>query len=256
MKRDLKFEIQYLLSLTLVIFGLLSAGKISKSINNWIGLLMVLILAIYFSIFNIMYAFGQSVPFKVNFIEKMNRWANPILLLLSACFAYFVGHTILAVGYDNLLIGADFTSGTWQMVIKYGFPILPVGLMTGILNLFVVGPLNRYSDVNIKVIPSSIRVFHRAEETRPLTIKIENDSEHDIPWQLRLDIPDDITFHSEGEIHRDSFEKDGELSPGRAFRKTFQLSHSATVRRSDLIEINIEFENASRREEVELQLEN
>jgi len=128
--------------------------------------------------------------------------------------------------------------------------------MTGILNLFVVGPLNRYSDVNIKVIPSSIRVFHRAEETRPLTIKIENDSEHDIPWQLRLDIPDDITFHSEGEIHRDSFEKDGELSPGRAFRKTFQLSHSATVRRSDLIEINIEFENASRREEVELQLEN
>jgi low affinity Fe/Cu permease len=185
----------------------------------------------------------------------MNRYVRPVLLLLSAGFAYFVGHTILAVGYDNLLAGAGFTTDTWQMVIKYAVPIIPIGIMTGVLQMFVVGPFNKYIDVNIKVIPSFIRVFPSYEETRSLTIKIENDSEKEISWELSIDVPEDVTLHSEGVNHIEYFTEDGGLRPGRAFRKTFQLSHTAETRRSDVLEVNVDFEDASHTEQVDVQIE-
>jgi len=255
MGRDLKFEIQYLLSLTLVIFGILSVEQFTSSIENWVGLIVILLLAVYFSVFTILYAFDRSMSIKIDFIDRMNDYARPILLVLSAAFSYFILHLIASVGYDVLILGTDFTSDRLQIVIKYAIPIVPVGLMTGVLNIFVVGPLNRYDDVNIKVIPRSIRVFPSASETQPLTIKIENNSDEEISWELSLEIPDDILLETNGGEYTGEFHQEGNLRPGRAFRKTSQLSHTAGTRRSDLIETHINLENGSRREEVELVLE-
>ena len=86
MGRDLKFEIQYLLSLTLVIFGILSVEQFTSSIENWVGLIVILLLAVYFSVFTILYAFDRSMSIKIDFIDRMNDYARPILLVLSAAF--------------------------------------------------------------------------------------------------------------------------------------------------------------------------
>ncbi|WP_435074918.1 hypothetical protein [Halorubrum sp. HHNYT27] len=248
MARDLQFEVQYLLSLTLVIFGLLSANAISRSVNNWVGLSVVLLLAVYFSLFNILYSFEQSTSIEVDFISKMNRYARPVLLLLSASFAYFVVHTILAVALDSSLLTGVSTSVTQQIIIKYGVPIAPIGVITLVINLFVVGPIKKYEDVNTKVIPNSIRVFQSRATTQPLTIKIENDGKEPIPWELSVETPEDVNLNANNT-------REGVLEPHRAFRESFELSHSSETRRSDVLTVNIDFEGASREEEVELRLE-
>ncbi|WP_256402412.1 hypothetical protein [Halorubrum salinum] len=248
MARDLQFEVQYLLSLTLVVFGLLSADAISRSINNWIGLSVVLLLAVYFSLFNILYSFEQSTSIEIDFIRKMNQYARPVLLVLSAIFAYFVAHTIAAVVLDIHLIAGIFTSSKQQIIIKYVVPFAPIGVITMVINLFLVGPIKKYEDITTKVIPNSIRVFQSQSGTQPLTIKIENDGEETIPWELSIETPEDVSLNADAT-------RDGELEPHRAFRETFELSHSAETRRSDVLKVNIDFEDASRQEEVELRLE-
>lgn len=248
MARDLQFEVQYLLSLTLVVFGLLSANPISRSVNNWVGLFVVLLLAIYFSIFNILYSFEQSTSIEIDFISRMNKYAKPVLLILSTAFAYFVSHTITAVVLDGSLLTSVNTSVTRQTIIKYGVPIAPIGVIALVINLFVAGPIRRYEKVTTKVIPKTIRVFGSQGDTQPLTIKIENDGDKVLPWELSIETPEDVSLDADDT-------NSGSLKPGRAFRKTFELSHSAETRRTDTLDVSINFEGASREEEVELRLE-
>jgi hypothetical protein len=255
MDRDLKFEVQYLLSLTLVIFGLLSVDSVSESIEVWIGISVVILLSIYFSIFTVLYGLHQSTPIKIDFIDRMNRHGKTVLMIISVGFAYFIGHTISAIVYENVLAGLDFTTERWQTIINLGVPLLPIGIMSGVYRNYVAGPSSKYTDVNVKVIPDSIRVFPSRDDTRPLTIKVENDSNEDVSFTLTIDVPENVAIHSDVQTFTNEFADSDVISSGRAYRKNFQLSHSSDTRLSDLIEINVDFEDASHKKEVELQLE-
>lgn len=248
MARDLKFEVQYLLSLTLVVFGLLSANPVRRSVDYRVGLFVIFLLAVYFSVFTILYSFEQSTTIEIDFISKMNNYAKPMLLVLSTAFAYFVSHTILAVVLDSSLLAGINTFVTQQTIIKYGVPIAPIGVIALVINLFVAGPIRRYEKVTTKVIPKSIRVFPSQRDTQPLTIKIENDGGDVLPWELTVEAPDGVNLNA-------SDTESGNLEPGRAFRKTFELSHDAATRRTDSLDVRIDFEGASREEEIELRLE-
>lgn len=255
MERDLKFEVQYLLSLTLVIFGLLSVEKISESVNIWIGIAVIVFLSIYFSVFTVFYAFDQSPHFRIDFLDKLSRFVNKILMLISIAFVYFIGHAVFSITYHNLPPGMKPANITWQTVINFGLPILPIAVMVGVFKMYVADPHNRYEEVKVKVIPNSIRVFPSKDQTQPLTIKVENGSDREISWNLSIDIPSEITFHEEGREHTGDFHESGSLTPKRAFRKNFELSHAATERLSELVEVIIDFEDASHQEDVEIQLE-
>lgn len=254
MERDIKFEVQFLLSLTLVIFGLISVREIGTSINKWIGIGEIFLLAVYFSIFNIVYGFKRSLPMEIDFVESLDRLARPVLLLLTAGFAYFISHVVFAVFHDYVFLNYSFTSAPRIMVIKYVAPIIPIGVMTMVLNIFVLNPFKKYNNITVKVIPKSIRIFPGVNDSRPLTVKIENDGEEPISWDLAFSLPEDITLHRDGSVFTGEFSEEGELDPGHAYRKSFEFSHISQAPTNEIITVDIDFGGASQTEEIDAEL--
>ncbi len=253
--RDVKFEVQYLLSLTLVVFGILSTNELQGPANEWVGYLVVFLLAIHVSIFNLLYGFAQALPFSISFFSTMRRLSWPVLLLVSFSFVYFIGHVVLSLCYHYFIQGGATTSDSWEIVIKYGAPFLPISMMFMGFREYVSGPISTFEAVNIKIVPDSLRVFSDKSETKPLLVKVDNDGEEVFEYTLDIEIPEQVTLHLDDDSFTGSFSDDSSLQGGHGDRYSFELSYEGEQRSIDILDVEVKFEGGSQSQNVELQLE-
>lgn len=254
MERDLKFEVQFLLSLTLVVFGLLSIETFNESINPWIGYFVILLLSIHFSIFNLSYGIGQGIPYSIDFLDSLRRWSRPVLFAISMAFAYFIGHTLHALGADHVISNFSSVPLGWEILIEYVSPIFYIGVMVVAFKNNVQDTIEEMEDINIKIIPHSIRIYPSSDETKRLTVKIENLGEASFEYGLDINIPPEVFLELDGEPIEDSYNSTGEVAPDRAKRMSFGLFHEADQRATDIISVSMDFEGGSKTQEVEVDL--
>lgn len=254
MERDFKFEVQFLISLTLVVFGILSNPELSESIDSWIGISVVLLLGLYFSVFIIIYGYGRTLPIKIDLIHTMEQSSKPILLVITTAFTYFVLHAAFAILYDNWPMDFGFTFSIRPSIITHIAPIIPIGIVVIAVTAFVIMPLKKYSDLNIKVIPNSLRVFPEHDERATFTTKIENLGVNELDWQLSIDIPEDTILEVDGESFSDDFVREGNLNPNRAFRQDFEVFHTSSERTNREIVVSIILPDGSMSETIHANL--
>lgn len=254
MERDIQFEVQYLLSLTLVVFGLLSIDTFRESINPWVGYLVILLLSTHFSIFILSYGMGQGLPYSIDFLDAMERWSRPVLYTISLAFAYFIGHTVHSLATEHFISNFSSVPPPWGIVIEYVGPILYIVVMVVAFRNNVTNTIEDMEDINIKILPHSLRVFSSPEESKRLSVKVENNGEAEFDYELRIRIPPDVALEIDGNRQEEWFETDGTVGPHRADRISFGVFHVAQERATDVISVTVDFEGGSKTREVETDL--
>jgi hypothetical protein len=252
--RNIKFEIQYLLSLTLVVFGLLSSTPVKEAMNEWVGYLVILFIATHLSIFNIIYSFGHATAVKIDMVESMERWSGPTLLFIGGSFAFLILHALISVVYLHLGQGLGFTSAPREIIIKYITPLFIVAIMGHSVKRRGIDALSSFDGINIVVVPEFIRVFQTAEDSKALLVKIENTGDETFVYDLDIDIPDIVTLHREGDTITEYSDEGNEVEPGRADRYSFELTHISEEHSAEELAITIDTEGASYTTDVELEL--
>lgn len=254
MNRDIRFEIQYLLTLTLVVFGLLSIEDLHPIIDRRVGYLVVLLVSLHLALFNLYYGYGEALSYSIDFVERMHSRSRYILYLTAMSFVYLIIHWLFSAVHQYLLAEYLPDYWKWEIFIDYAAPILIIGIMGFYFRENVSDPRERFRDIQIKIFPQEVRVFPSTRDSKPFTVKIENDSEQPFEYDLEINAPTLITLHSDGEEYSNVFTAHGRLNPGRADRRTFELSHSAPERILDVIEVIVRFEGGQKAEEVEADL--
>ncbi|WP_323190438.1 hypothetical protein [Halostella sp. PRR32] len=253
-RRDIQFEIQYLLSLTLVVFGLLSLAPVKEGMNNWIAYLVILSLAAHLSIFNIVYSLGHATGLSVDMVESVKHWSVPTLLFIGCTFVYLILHASIGIIYLHLNQVLGSTSSEWEIVIKYIVPLFLVGTMGYSVKRRGIDPLSSFEGINIKVVPEFVRVFPTTEGSKALLVKVENNGDETFDYDLDIDIPEIVTLHKDGDTITDHFAEDSEVAPGRADRYSFELSHIAQEHSAEELQVTINADSASYTTRVELEL--
>lgn len=252
--RDIKFEIQYLLSLTLVVFGIFSITSLKEAMNEWVAYLVILFLAAHFSIFNIVYSFGHATGFRVDMVDTIEQWSRPTLLFIGGSFVFFILHVSASVIYPHLSSALNFTSSSGEIIIKFIFPILTIGIMGYSVKRRGIDPLSTFEGVNIKVVPEFIRVFPTTEGSKALLVKVENNGKQSFDYGLDIDVPEIVTLHKDGESVSGDYGEDSEVEPGRADRYSFELTHNSMEHSAEELTVTIEADGASHTTTVELEL--
>jgi hypothetical protein len=253
-RRDIQFEIQYLLSLTLVVFGLLSIDPVSNAINKWLAYLVILFLAGHLSIFNIVYSFGHATGLEVDIADSVENWSRPTLLLIGASFVYLILHASSSIIYLQLSQDLSSTSDKWEIVIKYIAPLILVGIMGHSVKRRGIDPLSSFEGINIKVVPEFVRVFPTTEGSRAILVKVENNGQETFDYDLDLHIPEIVTLHKSGDIITDQYAESSTVEPGRADRYSFEVTHMADEHSAEELEIIIDAGSASYTTQIELEL--
>ena len=252
--RDIKFEIQYLLSLTLVVFGLLSIPTVRAGMNEWIAYIVIFFLAAHLSIFNVVYGFWHTTGLSVNMVESMERWSWPTLAVIGGTFVYLVLHASFGVILLHLSIITGSIASLWEIVIKYIAPIFLVAIMGFSVKRHGYDPLTSFEGINIKVVPEFLRVFPTEESSKALLVKVENNGDETFSYQLDIDIPEIITLHQGRETITGQYGDESAVEPGRADRYSFELSHSSEEHSADELTVTIDSGGASHTTDVELEL--
>jgi len=252
-QRDLKFEVQYILSLTLVVFGLLTVPAIRYAIDVRVAYPVIFFLACHLSVFTIVYGVGQT-GLTVDLVEYIAGLNWPILTLIGATFVFFVLHSAIGVAYYHLSSLFTPLSIVWEIVIKYVVPLPIIGIMGYSVKRHGYDPIASFDGINIKVVPEFIRVFPEAGSSKALLIKVENNGDKTFDYDLSVDIPNVVSLHKDGEVITETFSKDGVVEPGRANRYSFDLSHLAEEHSAEEISIEISSDGATFTTDVELEL--
>lgn len=255
MQRDIKFEVQFLLSLTLLVFGILSVPQISGQINNYVAYLLILALAMHLSTFNILYWFDHSLEFSLDFVESMKKISRPSLSAITILFVYLIGHIVASVAYNDVFLAWAITTAPRVIIIRYLAPGIVVIGMVLIFNRRVSDPVDDMDDINIKVIPDSVKIFPDSSHSDVLTIKIENNGEDLFPYDLRAEGPETISIETTMASPSSIYEDSGELQPGRASRWNLKLSHDEYERSTEVINVVITFDGARKEYEIMASIE-
>lgn len=253
-RRDIKFEVQYILSLTLVVFGLLSISAVQAAMNKWVAYLVIFFLAGHLSIFNIAYGFGYGMNLKVDMVESMDRWSWPTLLVIGGSFVFLVTHATLAVIYHNFRALYGPISAQWEVVLMYLAPTILVTIMGYSVKRHGFDALSSFDGVNIKVVPEYLRVFQTSDDSKALLVKVENMGDETFSYELDIDIPNIVTLHMGTETLNDNHSNEGEVEPGRADRYSFEITHTSEEHSAEELVVTIDADGASYTTEVELEL--
>lgn len=249
--RDIKFEVQFLLSLSLVVFGLMSRQLIREVTFDWIGYILIFVVSIYISIFILLYSIEDALSVKIKLLSSMDELSWPLLLLISTIFIYFIGHSIISLTLDSV-IGYSFAPSL--IFFKVVIPILPIAIMAPVYEEHVRGPVEVFSDINVKVIPNSLRVFDERDD-RPFTVKVENLGSDTFDYDIQISIPDNVILHRNDEEIIGEFQETRSVGSNRADRLNFYVTHTLSERTNEEILVNLHSDGGHYEKSLQIQIE-
>lgn len=190
MERDDQFEVQYLLSLMIVVLALLTSKQLNGLLVTWVGVLFLFASSIHLILLTTHYTFEKATAFSMPSIRRIQEFSKWTLRVTTAGFIYLISHSLfrtLANKYARRIYGVS--SESVQSVITFGVPILPILLITGAFIRRILPSLQASKDISITVIPREVKVYQSFDGGKPVLIEIENTAKKSRQLQLRTDSP-------------------------------------------------------------------
>lgn len=264
MSRDIRFEIEYLLSLTVATLGFLSIRGIEKYLDERVAYSFLILISIHLLIFNSYYVFSRIMDVQLVRMPELITLSRYSFYSVSVFFSYLFSHILATRLFNSPVICPDisapieFISGElWctetqffiqvdsraKILIMYASPI--VGVLVFMAPLLAVVPsLDFFDDIEVVVSPTDIEITDNFEETIPVSISLLNNGKDTHEFTVTIDLPDDVDLRHNGATFKDSFEESVELTntnPADKFTVNFRYDGSSRSHGEIPIEIHHRF---------------
>lgn len=275
MSRDIRFEIDYILSLTVATLGFLSIKGIKGYFDERLGYLFLGLLSIHLLLFNSYYIFENILSIDFNIFSNFESPSRYSLYLISVVFSYLFSHLITSVSHNYLISGEPFVidlccvrgfglsqsefilnihTGLGKTLILYALPIL--GVLAFMAPLFAIVPsMQFFNDVQIVVSPESIEIADEFDDTKQLTVSILNNSDEKFEFNINIDLPENVILRYDDGEFDEEFNKSISVSrtnPGE--RLNFRLRYTGDERLRTIVPIKVEHKYTSKEYTVEADL--
>lgn len=275
MTRDIRFEIDYILSLTVATLGFLSIRGIKDYFDERLGYLFLALLSAHLLLFNSHYIFKNILTVDIKRFSNFESPSRYSLYTITVLFSYLFSHLLISSMYNYFDPGSpivldiaasvgnnpyleeiilDVRQGLAKTLILYALPIFGVLVFMAPL-LAVVPSMKFFNDVEVVVSPGEIEITDTFDETKELTISVLNNSKDDFEFNITIDIPEDIVLREGDEEFQKKFKKEVELSrlnPGEKINLNLRYIGDERLKMS--IPILIEHSYTSKEYSVEAEL--
>jgi len=267
MTRDIRFEIDYILSLTVATLGFLSIRGIKEYFDVRLGYLFLGILAVHLLLFNSHYLFKNIISIDLKRFSNFEKPSRYSLYTITVLFSYLFSH-LLASGLYNYLgfnspivisiaesvgnnpvletIVLNIHSSLAKTLIIYALPILGVLVFMAPL-LAVIPSMKFHNGVEVVVSPENIEITDNFDETKDLSISILNNSSEEFSFDIQIDIPEGVILCYNNEEYQEKFKESATLSKKNPAKKlNFGLKYTGNRRLKANIPIKIEHKFTSK----------
>lgn len=235
MERDNQFEVQFLLSLMIVVLGVLASQQLSEFASIVVGGSFLLISSVHLLLISVHYSFNQVSKFEGSTIRGINRWSRRTLRLTTLAFLYMVFHILFSASNLTSIPAINWGPSVEQTIIAFGVPFLPVVLIYGAFRRKIRDTLRVSEDLSFTIVPEWLKVYHNPEETKPLRITVENSGEQTYDLDFEMTVPDPLLVKYDHEWQSGVIEESFELGPRSRKPLDFELKHESTTRKTILL---------------------
>jgi|GEM_PF-3033706 len=236
MKKDRRFEIQYIISLSLLILGAFTAPSLSKHIHPAIPIVFLGLAGLHIILFNLAYIFQKFSSFRSEKIKDITSYTDYTLIFLSSIFVYFIIYLVIGFLLPNNLSGKLKSYGLY---VKYLLPLAGAVLYDYLILCKILLPIKRLEKIKIISEPSELTLTSIYEENKEVFLKIVNKTELQQEFEVSLDLPDDVIYKQNQNEGEKEFEKEVKIDPGAQKLYNIQLKYEGDERRNDYLDIKI-----------------
>jgi len=241
MKKDKRFEIQYIISLTLLALGFVTAPLLSKWIQPIIPYLFLAFAGIHIVLFNTAYMFDKMTEFKTQKVENLLKWSDHTLKILSIAFTYFITYLFVELVFSYATLDPITLNGLEiNQLLKYIIPLI-ITLIIVYYGWRIKKIQLKFKNINVNFEPKKIDIFSNYEDTDPIFFKIENRTDDEKEFRIEMDFPKDVIYKIQRGREDESGEFDEKIRIDGQAQKTnnFELKYCGDVKRSDQIKIKV-----------------
>lgn len=250
MSRDEQFEVQYLLSLMVVVLGL-TTSNMDNLLSQAVGVVFLFISPVHLLFLTSYYSLERGAKFELSVATKIRRYSRKTLQLTTIGFLYLLTH---AISYALLRRYAtpigDLSVTTVQTIITFALPLLLVSGMSGVFLFKVWKPYRASRDISLNIVPDNIRLYPEFDESEPVLIEILNEGSKTYDLTFSIEMPETIIAEIEHDVHADIHQDQFTLTDDRKPIHVRFRHNSQEVQR-ELVRVRIEHEHGELEEEIE-----
>lgn len=272
MARDIRFEIEFLLSLTVGVLGFVAIRNIREAWNNAIGYLFLLFISLHMIGFITYYVYNNATSLNIPVIQRLERLTRYTLMAITGLFLFLVAH----ISFSGIFIAlqpcdweVDLLSWWCTPYNLAFFSLLPartfLTLLVPFLSVLTLGSplliliptLRLFSDINIIISPPEIDIYDNYTNTKPLSITLQNgkDDGKTREFTVSIDPPEEVLMRYDDEEDKirevKEFSSDIELDSRREDTFNFELKYEGEEYQSDSIDIVVSHRSVSKEKSVE-----
>lgn len=200
MNRNIRFEVQFLLSTIIVVLGIIGVSNSERYVNNDVGVVFIIITTIHLLLLITYYAFNQLSKLKSPYLGKLKNWSENTLFIVSLSFVYFVFHIMVTAPPDFLGdCVRGYSSQRWtETVASYLNLLLPLIPTLAMGSAFwTIGlPTFRLSrNLSTNVLPDQLKVYPDYTDQRtPLMFEIKNEGSKEYELEVSIQLPEKVVI--------------------------------------------------------------
>lgn len=215
-KKGYRFDIQYIISVTLLVFALHSAGFTPNVETYYAFFIASAVLMILVILLN---TYDNFLNFESEYEQKVRKVKSLSFLAFSLIFIYLVSQSITL----------EFTSCKF---IIWGLPLVPV-IVVGVPLFEHLISLVSLNKLEVKVMPETLIVFKEESEEESIELSVKNGTSKAQSVILKISFPNEeappISIREQNNQNSSQFfEKTLNLEPGKSAILFFFLKHAST----------------------------
>lgn len=266
MDRDPKFEVQYLLTVTIAIVTFLATQRLGNLIDVWVGVSAIILLSIHIVLLNIIYLLDGVNSWEMKLVQDLRGYSRTTFQLITALIPFLLLHSLsLSVGRSLTTCNGptivNYLAGPWFhfcngviILIAYVLPLSITGVAMGKFRKNIVPGLTTFRDINFVVAPSEIEISSVFEDTEPLFVKVENEGSYLEKFDLDIGLPDGVEWKTAGEQGIDEYITGYNLDSDGAKRLNLKLRYRGDSRRTGVITVTLAHEDGTKSKTVDVYL--
>jgi len=250
MTRDEQFEVQYLLSLTVVILAL-TTSDLEYILDEVVGLGFFGISSIHLIVLTGSYTLEKATESTLNITNSIKTISNRTLQVTTLSFIYVVVH----IGTYSILsdkFGAVYgiSASSVQTVITFGVPFLPVMVILVWAKWLLATPLQASRDLSLNVVPNDVQIFRNFDDGEPILAELLNRGENEYDITLHIQLPEGVVAEIDWEEYEGEYRDKFTLSDER-YPLNIQLRHNHQERKREVIRLTAEHPHGKLKERVD-----
>lgn len=267
MERDYQFEVQYLLTVTIAATGALASQYLRSIFDARLGFILLLAIFAHIVIINHLYVVQRVTDVRIPVEESLDVYSQYTLfavtlmiplLTLHALFTPIAEYISNIYGHSPMfltVIVEDISLSPVIILISYVVPLLLTVGLTHRFTKSIFGGLRVFSDINFVVAPTKFKIYSQFEHTEPLFIKIENNGDDAVEFDLDIRFPGGVVWKDNNGEKRSNYQKKVNLPPDYSDRINLELRYDGRERKTSLIEIGLKHDSIEKEKELQVLLE-